>query len=97
MGRGKHAHLERKYSERLAPIRLTYRRLVSAANGATESATALAGRRGDAYSGIGGRCSSVPNKGASSTPTPKDTNWSAAHMDSTRRRWREVSTLTGRV
>src|SRR5207302_10130486 len=74
----------------------TYRRLVSAAKGATESATEVLGRRGT-DSGMGGRCSRVPNKGASSTPAPKDTNWSAAHMDSTRRRWREVSTFTGRV
>src|SRR5713226_5799463 len=71
---------------------------MSAAQGATESATEELGRRGgSAPEGTGGRCSSVPKSGASSTPTPNETNLFSAHMDSSRRCWWELRTFTGNV
>src|SRR5436190_14668964 len=53
---------------------LPYLRCASVANGETDSVTELLGRRGGMYAGIGGRCSSVPSRGASSTPAPNETN-----------------------
>ena len=59
-----------------------YCRRISVAKGTTVSGTEALGRRIACPEGTGGRCSSVPNSGASSTPAPIETKRFCSHSTS---------------